>query len=185
MEASQEIKGDGNTQTITNNYNMGAMKSILVQILPELAALIVQEPSEGLNDTIVYDIEQKILYNNVVTHKKILRDYGQYGVAIRELYDVYDNQEPGFTGRVYGYLKVKYDRQVERLHSENRDKESVQVIKENSDLILRSISDDLVKELKASKDININIEELEYCAVAIVCQAFIECKVLEKPPSVN
>ena len=180
MPITQKAKGDGITQTV----NLGTMKSLLARILPNLTLLIAEE-SEVKSDTTPYDIQEKISYNNIVSHQDFLRDYGQYGYEIKSLCNVCDDQDPGYTSRVYNYFTVIYKREVEELCRINKSKSRLDIIKDNSDLILHNIIDKVNNTLIERASLEISLEELEPCIVAIVCQAFVECKILEKPPSVN
>lgn len=178
---SQSIKGDNNSQII-NNFanNIDNISSILANLMQPIAEM-VDSFDETTNDTSVYKIEDKISYNKLRTFKEIVEQYGQYGLKIDGLYEEYDNNKPGTKKAIFKYFQTKYFLKKEEYHSKEPDKEAILVVQENSDKIIREIYEAFLIDIKKTKNLNIIMEHIETCALAVTCHAFIQCKILEKP----
>ncbi|HHF7348579.1 TPA: ABC-three component system protein [Legionella feeleii] len=173
---------DGNDNVmIAFNENVSNISSILATVLPDIAR-ITNDDGFSVNDLKPYDISNKIEYNNVKAFKEILNEYGQYGNKIDGLYQEFDNNSPGFIKSISRYFKSKYLIVKAQFQIELPDLTIIEVIQKNSDKILRTILDEFINDLKSSKDLTINIEELQTCALCVICHALINCKILEKPP---
>lgn len=187
MNIRQEAQGSGNIQVAIENFNqnVGKLPSLIGKVLPRIAE-IVSNGNATSSDTNPYEIDSKIEYNNVTSFKEIIDNYGGYGVKIDELYDERNNFEPGFRKKVLSYFGNKYMLKKERLvHTAGSGSSPIDTIKKSADDIIRDIFDEFKSDLVKSKNLDISMEEVETCALVVVCHAFIECKILEKPPSDN
>ena len=179
----QNIVGDHNKQTIIKNYHnhVGNISTLLGEILPEISK-IVHNRKEKENDIIPYNIEEKVQYNNISSPlKEIIEDFGQYEQKINTIYDEHENHNPGFKTKILQYFKIKYIFKKDELLINYKDKNSMQVIQSNSNKITHEIFYEFLENLKNANNISISMEELQSCALTIVCHAFINCKILEKP----
>lgn len=180
---TQTAEGDGNTLVSAEEFHVHVsnISSIVAEALKDIAK-ISSSDDDGSNDTVAFGIDEKIEYNCVNTFREILDEYGQYGGQIDALYDEYDNNKPGFKKAVFKYFKNKYLLKKEKLRSADPKADPMSVIKANSDEILRDISEQFRADLKTANNLKLSIEELDTCVLAITCHAFIQCKILEKPP---
>ncbi|KTD65344.1 ABC-three component system protein [Legionella spiritensis] len=178
----QNVKGNDNFVVVNYDMHVSNISSILAEALPEIAKIVALQ-DDSVNDTKPYSVKDKIEYNNIKSFKEILQEYGQYGFKIDTLYEEYDNHTPGFIRSVFQYFRTKYLLKKEQLISLNENGEDPQlIIKRNSDNIIRDIFKQFVVEIKTVKNIEINMEALDTCALCVVCHALINCKILEKPP---
>ena len=181
MSIKQSIIGNNNSQTnIGTLIQVGKMSSLLEDILPKLAAMLGKDAIPLENDTVAFDITDKIAWNNLKLHQEFLDDYGEYGRQIDEMYDEYEASSPGFKKRIYNFFKNSYRMQVVEL-SKGVSKAKMEIIRDNADSIFKHVADNLSQNIRDSKDISIKIEEVATCSVALTCHAFINCKILEKP----
>ena len=180
---SQKINGDNNVQIAIENFsaNVTQISSILAEALPKVSDLLSKQGDDSQNDTLPYEIEDKIEHNHVQTFRSIIDEYGEYGIQIDTIYDEYDDNVPGFKKKVFRYFSTKYALKKEQLLSKNNGEDQLEVIRSNSDSILRETFNEFRDDLKNSDNLNISIEEIDACALAVVCHAFISCKILEKP----
>ena len=178
----QSIKGDSNTQSVINNYtnSVGNLSTILGTILPEISS-VVSGTLECKDDVTPYGIEDKINHNEILYFRDIIEDYAQYGIRIDLLYDEQDNQSPGFKTKTLDYFKNKYRIKKANLCAKNPQNDPVALMKKHSDLIMGEIHQEFINDLKKTDNIGVTMEELEGCAIAVICHAFICCKILEKP----
>ena len=187
MNIRQEAKGTGNIQVAIFNQHVGKLSSLIAKLLPRIAN-IVSDKKAAVSDTTPYDIGDKIEYNNVILLKEIIDKYGVYWLKIEELYNEHNNAMPGFRKKVMTYFSNKYMLVRARVCSLQPNGPPLVVVKKSADKIIETIVEEFKSDLMNSKDlniINISMEEVETCALAVVCHAFIECKILEKPPSDN
>jgi len=156
-DVTQTANGDGNTQIVIKEFhaNIANISSILAAAIPKVAVMVQNQP-DGENDTIAYEIEDKINYNKISSFKEILNEYAQYGTKIDEIYEEYDNQHPGFKKMVFKYFGTKYLLIKESLVSLSGGKLPLDVVTANADKIMRDVFEGLKSELKASKNLAIN-----------------------------
>lgn len=184
---SQSITGDGNTQIGIKELTLKVesqsdFSSLLATVVPTLVPL-VRATEEEPDDTEAYKIEEKIAYNRITTCKRLLATYGIYGPQIDKIYEVFDNTDPGFTKSILKYFHTKYLLKLQELHKKDSSKEPLEIAQANADDILISIYEKVRDEIKVAKNFRANVEDIEICALALTCHAFIECKILEKPPT--
>lgn len=186
MNMNQKAKGNNNTQVAIENFNSNVnnISSIIANVLPNVSSIVSSDETLE-NDTTAYQIDDKITHNNLRTFNEIIDEYGEYGQKIDDLYNEFDNSQPGFRKNVFKYFRTKYLLKKERLCSEAPDEETIEVIRKNSDKVIRDIFEEFKSEILKSNNLTINLEEVETCALAVTCHAFINCKILEKPASDN
>lgn len=179
---SQSIEGNNNTQ-----INIGEVKnqlsntsSIIATALPRIADL-VNTSEVDQNDTIPFEIEQKISHNNVTAFKEILDEYVLFGPKVDEIYNEFENDNPGFKNSISRYFKNKYQLVRNNLVTNAGGLSVLDVVKNNSDRILSDIIKELKADLQSANNLSLKIEEIDTCAVTVVCHAFTMCKILEKP----
>lgn len=178
----QQIKGNNNNQISIDefNFNVGNISSILATAIPKIATL-VSEIEDTAQDTIAFDLEEKIEYNNVRTFRPLLDEYGQFGPQIDGIYDEYDNHRPGFKRTVLRYFKNKYLLTLLQYHSKAPNVGKLEVVRENADNILADVYGEFKSELVNANNLSLQMEEVDTCALAVTCHAFFQCKILEKP----
>lgn len=179
----QSINGNNNSQTnIDTQIILGKLPSLLEKILPTLADIIGKDAISPENDTVTFDISEKISWNNLSIHKETLDEYGEYGNQIDALYNDYESGAPGFKKRIYNFFKLSYRKKLTYLCDHQSDSR-LEIARKNSDLIFQHVVDHLSQNIRDSQNLQIASEELDTCAVVLTCHAFINCKILEKPKS--
>lgn len=178
----QEIKGNNNTQVAIDefNVNVGNISSILATAINDIAEM-VSETEDATQDTVPFDLEEKIEYNNVRSFRPLLDEYGQFGPQIDDIYDEYDNGRPGFKRTVLRYFKTKYLLTLQHYHSQNPNASTIDVVRTHADKILNDVFAEFRDELAGAKNLSLQMEEIDTCALAVTCHAFFQCKILEKP----
>lgn len=179
---NQSANGDNNLQVVIKEFhaNVANISSILAAAMPKVAALVQNQPAAE-SDTVPYEIEEKISYNKINSYKEVLNEYAQYGTQIDAIYDEYDNSSPGFKSTALRYFATKYLLIKEELLSLNSGAPVLDVVTANADKIMRDVFEKFRNDLKSAKNLAINLEEIDTCALALTCHAFIQCKILEKP----
>lgn len=180
-KVSQTAEGDNNKLFNIEELNasLNNISSIVAKAAPRIAE-IVSSSSDSSNDTVAYEIGDKISHNNVQSFAEILDEYGRFGPPIDEIYDEYDNQDPGFKKKILAYFRSKYLVKKAGLKVPE-GKTLLEAVRANADSILLQIFEEFKTDLKNSNNLTLRLEEVESCALAVTCHAFIQCKILEKP----
>ncbi len=180
----QKIDGNNNTTLAVGNINFNNISSTLAGVMPKISE-IVRSEVEKPNDTKAYDIGEKITHNNIKAFKQIMDEYASFGTKIDELYNEYDNSNPGFKKSVLNYFRTKYLLRKTKLQMDNPNAELMDVIRANADTVIQDIYSEFKSALEKTNNLNIPMEDIETCSLAVTCHAFIECKILEKPVDDN
>ncbi|MCZ0933427.1 MAG: hypothetical protein OXJ52_09805 [Oligoflexia bacterium] len=153
--------------------------------MQKFIAKIVSNIEDVENDTNFYNIENKIQYNKLDTFVYLLNQYGTYGGQIDELYEEHDKLRPGVKKQIFKYFKTKYLLEKQKILSTTKNNDPLSVIRKESDNIMRSVFEVFKDDLKKSNNFKGDMEDIDSCLLAIICHAFINCKILEKPPNDN
>lgn len=188
-EIRQSISGSNNTQVAINalNVHLTKLQSLISRILPEISKIVLDTvPCSDQEDIKIYEIQEKIDWNNLRGFGPLIGEYGAFAEDIDALYESTDDTLPSFRERVFKYFQLKYNIERQRLISTaDVGVPPLNLIRRNADTIFLAVFEALKADLLRCENININIEELDACSLALVCHAFVECKILEKPRHVG
>ncbi|MEK4209272.1 MULTISPECIES: hypothetical protein [Paenibacillus] len=157
----------------------------LIEKLAELANVDDEdmERSYKLNpiDLMSYTIEEKIKYNDVIKYKELIREYSLYGSICEQAFNIIDNNNVGIKRKVLRSVSVLYRECKGGILLENRasTQPEMDIIRLNADRILDFVKRDL--ESRITRNDNLFVEEIDEALMRIICYAFVECKILEKP----
>jgi len=175
---------------LTDREKQNKLPSLIPQIVEALAELTVLPEQEidriykvKIEDLKSYDIPKKITHNNLILYKDVIKEYSQYGRICEEAFNIVDNSMIGAKGKILRDMRHLYRKFKGELIRANRDTclEEMDIVRQNADLIIDMIKDEL--EVRILEDCNSNIfkEDLEDGLIRILCYSFVECKILEKP----
>lgn len=182
---NQNINGSNNVQqNITIEPYVDRLPSILGSIIPGLVERTLEvAPAEG--STLPYGIQDKINFNNVLKYKRIIQEYHQYGSIVDFLYDGLEEQTSGVTKKIYGSLRNQYLQKFGEHYKiesvANPSVSDIEIARKYADTIMDSIVDNVVVEVSKDQSCKVSREEATIGATIVVCHAFINCKILEKP----
>lgn len=126
---------------------------------------------------IEYDIEQKILYNDVNDDwQELIEEYYSYDIIFSNALDV--SNTDGIMNKVVflNSLKQYYLRAKNELLDDTKNQDEIRL---RSTAILDHVVQEHMEYL--SKNNEADYEDI-YLIKIIICYGFIECKILEKPP---
>jgi len=137
--------------------------AIVVNLLSE-----IEINFDSSTDTLPFVIDNKISYNGLDYAKIIINDYYPYTTYLETVYNQFDQEGSNKSTSVIQSIRDTYA----EIKSEDKD-----------NLFYHIIS--VVKEkVVNSRNFNqIRIEELDICVRIIVVDAFIKCKIFDKPPT--
>ncbi len=198
MSIIQRIFGFWNNQTIHNN-NIIVDKKYLNHLLkfqnnPSDVNHIVLSLYNAITEDKILSgkrilppkIEEKISFNNVIVYKALIEtNFSENGFYLDSAYDALDYDTPGRKKIFLGYINTLYLSILGEHLKNNSTSDKLDVIRKNADnIIIEVINSLLVRIANNSKSIeHISSESVEYNVIAIVCHAFVDCKVLENPNS--
>lgn len=177
--------------TINQNPPQKTLPS-LIPILVEQLAKLTNLPDEEIEKTYKitldqikeYDISEKIEHNCIIKYKDIIEEYSQYRTICEEAFNIIDNNNLGCKNKILRSINLLYKSYKGELILKNKSSgaSEMDVIRENADNIIDNIRNEL--ETRISGDIignSILVEDIEVGLARIICYAFVECKILEKP----
>lgn len=191
--------GQPPNQAVSGNHNITALgdihitgdalnklPSLLAQIVPTLSQQVAKA-TEDASDFMTYEIEQKISHNKLNAFKHCIEEYGQYGSIVDSVYEDFDNQQPGGKSRILNHLRAKYNRiKSEIIQLEQKilpNITALEAVQKNADEILNRATTEIREEIITAQKASVVMEDLDLTSMVIVCHGFINCKILEKPPT--
>ena len=196
MKIIQRIFGFLNNQTIVNNsivvddkYLKHLLKfqnnpSDVNQIVLTLYESITSNPSGSEKRNLPPEIEEKIKFNNVIIYKPLIEtNYSENGFYLDSAYEALDYDIPGRKKIFLAYINSLYLTILGEHIKKNPGADKFEVIRNNADNIIVEVINTTLLRIANNMVLleNISTESIEYNVIAIVCHAFVDCKVLENP----
>jgi len=132
---------------------------------------IIAEPTNAPNTV------DKILYNNVVLFKPAIEEYAVYQGKLNRLYEEIEKQ--GSTKKEFVLQNIK------AIYLKEKGKyKDIDEIRENADLIIQNIENELWKIIENSSNpiADLPIEAITISLLIVMVDAFMRCNILEEPP---
>lgn len=149
--------------------------SVLSDIINQIGSKLLNEEFEDLEKK-APDTEEKILYNNVVTFKPIIKEYSVYQGKINGIYDEIEKQGSSKKSFLLQNIKTLYLKEKGKYAD-------IEKIRENADLIFENIENEIWKILESSLNLSpfLPIESIKIGILIVMVDAFMRCKILEEP----
>ena len=169
-------------------------QSLIPVLIEELAKFndLTEEELEkdyrvNIDDLKEYNIPEKITYNCVIKYKEIIDEYSQYGAICNEALNILDNNKIGTKTRVLKSINLSYQTSKGEYLLRHRDEnlEEMDRIRECADNIIDDVKNTLLERVYNDTTRLIDEEDIEIGLIRIICYAFVECKILEKPKEVS
>ncbi len=196
MNIIQKIFGFLNNQTIVNNKIVVDEKylrhlltfqnnpSDVNQIVLTLYNAISEDNANFDKRNLPPEIEEKISFNNVISYKALIEtNFSENGFYLDSAYEALDSDTPGRKKLFLGFINQLYLSILGEHIKKNSQLDKLTVIRANADTILVEVINSLLIRISNNvKSIeHISSENIENIVIAIVCHAFVDCKVLENP----
>ena len=124
----------------------------------------IQDSPDSINS---YEIDRKIIFNNLDTVKAIIDDYKIHYSRVDKIYSEFDLSGVNKSSSVLGVIKKEYIKAKSTIHDDDLFFHVLEKIKET---IIQSENFFKIKD-----------EELELCINILVVDAFIRCKIFKNP----
>lgn len=141
--------------------------SNLAQLINILAQENLNEADSNL-DVVPFEIKDKIEYNQLDTIKDLIKEYYTFGHKLEQIYTEYDREGNNKSFSVLQEIRRQY------FLLKNSSSSAVEIFFKIQDNITNII-------LNSKNYLPIAYEELKICVDIIVVDAFIRCKIFEKP----
>lgn len=196
MKIIQRIFGFLNSQTVNNN-NIVVDEKYLAKLLtfqnnPSDVNQIVLALYNASNNTTTEndrrvlppEIEEKLKFNNVVRYRPLIEsNFSENAFYLDAAYEALDYDTPGRKKQFLRFLNSVYLSVLGEYLEKNAKIDKLQTIRDNADNIIVSVINTILMRIVNNNDAieHISVESIEYNVIAIVCHAFVDCKVLENP----
>lgn len=181
-ENSGIISNNNNGTIVVNQYTITKKMSILSNVIKNLvekANIIDLNPLVKL-DLKPFDIEKKIEYNVVIKNKFKFNKYKIYYLICDQILNAIDDQLAQSKNKLMNFINDSYEDILGEIALENSNKNKLEIIQNRADLIIDTIK---LKLINILGDNEMFYEDKEFGVNIILCYAFMECKILEKPIS--
>lgn len=185
-ENNVTISNSQNTGTIIgvqNNYNFSQKKipTILSKIIKGISDISSEMDDIDTNDYTPYFPEEKIEYNNVVRYKTIICEYSKFYDICDKTLNILDNNEVGTRKKILREIHLEYELVLASL-MDTSSKSRIDIVRENADNIIEEMIEILSNKINDTNNTeNLSQEDIKIGIVVIICFAFIDCKILDKP----
>ncbi len=161
-----------------NKCRIGKLLNNPTLLNQAINAISTIELEEGFNNTSPnpFDIEKKIEYNSIKEYRYIIEEYSKYYGKLNVLYGELEKQG--------SFKKEKLLRIIQNLYLKTKGKfvngqtNELEIVQNNADKIINDIENELLELIDKQQSNNDDI----YIALPIILtDAFMRCKILEKP----
>ena len=149
--------------------------SVLSILINQIGSSLLEDEFENIGKK-APSTEEKILYNNVITYKPIIEEYSMYQGKLNSIYEEIEKQGSSKKSFLLQNIKSLYLREKGKYNN-------IEDIRENADLIIENIENEIWKVLESSSNISpsLPIESISMGILIIMVDAFMRCKILEEP----
>ncbi|HGY1113608.1 ABC-three component system protein [Providencia rettgeri] len=155
-------------------------KSMLMSAIDAIANVDFDDSDSTyeLGTTTIFNIEKKILHNNIVKNKHLINAYKVHYTKLAVLY--------GELEKAGSFKMTKLLRNINHIYMKVASKysnstcEHIDIIRLHADDIISDIEDELIHACQNNGDID--DDDLTYGISVIMVDAFMRCKILEEPP---
>jgi hypothetical protein len=129
------------------------------------------DKSESVAEINSFEIDRKIIHNNLDGAKAIIEDYRVHYGKVDKIYAEFDSQGSNKSSTVLGTIRQEYAKAKSNLTDDQLFFEVISKVQE--------------KVLNSSNYSAIPFDELELCVNILVVDAFIRCRIFENPSNYN
>lgn len=192
IELADKIENQGTNKGVIANviygdiYNSNDMRKPTTALIPVIQAIssidFDKEIKNEITNLVPYKYEDKITYNDVVKYREIIMDYAMYYDECENIMTIIDNKSIGRKGKILKWIHSKYLTEKGNFVKDNKNINEIDVIRQNSDIILDNIITSLKEHiLNHLDDYTIDEIDIELGITCFVCYCFMKCTILEKP----
>jgi hypothetical protein len=149
--------------------------SMLKNTVNAIAAIDIDE-YENENDLTAFNITEKLNYNNIIKNAPLIQEYKVYHHKINSLYDELEAQGSLKKNKILALIRNYYIKAKGAYSSSSEI--SIETVRLHADEIIDDVLKSLCSELYGSDEF---VDDIIIGVDLIVVDAFMRCKILEKP----
>lgn len=146
-------------------YKIDTNLAKVVEILSKVDLRLI----EGTKKNNVFEIEEKIEFNNLKEVKLIIEDYAIYSAKLNNIYEEFDKAGINASLSILAEIRNKYIK-CKKIYKNSSFDIFEGIFLEVKQFVINSKNYQKIKE-----------EELNYCIYIIIVDAFLKCKIFENP----
>jgi hypothetical protein len=176
LKDMKRVHEENMAEMLENKASISSYPSVLGIIINNIgSSLIIDEENNGVK--IAPDTEDKILYNNIKRHRAIIEEYSVYQGKLNAIYEEIEKQGSHKKAILLQNIRTLY------LAEKGIYGSSIDEIRQNADLIIDNINNEIWKILETSNNLdnNLPIEIINIGIKIVMVDAFMRCKILEEP----
>jgi hypothetical protein len=162
------------------NRQISRQPSMLSKAINAIADLDIESVEKSLEDNKVYDIKRKITHNALRSNAHLIHTYKIYHRRINAIYDELEQAGSIKKIRLLNNINSLYLTISGKYILDSPD--HLDIIRANSDIIFNDVYDELCNLAEKSTHWK---EDIVFSVRLIMVDAFMRCKILEKPESVE
>jgi hypothetical protein len=161
------------------NNSLRKNSTLLSQAINVLANIEMDNKPADNIEINTFNISEKINYNCIKENRYLIEEYKVYYGKIDSLYDELEKSGSFKKEKLLSIIRIIYLK-IKGKYTANKDSE-IGAIRENSDKIIDDIQTYLFEEIEKTK---LDVHDDAFIAIPIIMvDAFMRCKILEKPIS--
>ncbi len=150
---------------------------LLNQAINAIANLDFEETGLDEDEIKSFNIHKKIKHNSLKINRSLIEEYSSYYGKINLLYGELENQGSFKKEKLLRNIKLLYIKIKGEYVKDKNNK--LEIIQNNSDKIFKDIEDKLIEIIDSELS---NNEDIMFALPIILVDAFMRCKILERPP---
>ena len=123
----------------------------------------------------------KVTHNNLVKYRRIIELYRVYAGKLSVVYGEFDRAGKSTTQYTLININTHYERIKGEYVAATPLNDELEVVRAHADEIFDKVQQTLLREVKSSYNLTEPLETVNVCLTAIMVDAFMRCKILERP----
>ena len=154
--------------------------SLLADVVKRIGKINLQTYAEEAATGPAFDIEAKITHNHVILYRPFLKEHAVYAGKLQSLYIEFEQTGGGRVETLLLNIASLYSLQKGKLLGADT---SLVNIQQNADALIEAVKNDLhdLMESSPNNDWTIPYEEVEFALSIVLVDAFMRCRILERP----
>lgn len=177
----QNHSGIGHNYSDCNFQELQKYPTIIADVVNELGATIINNVEEKGGSTTPFNIEEKIKFNEVVSHKEVFEEHRVFYGRLNPIYKALDEEGSNKKDCLLRNIRTLYLQSKGKHIAANKGMSPDSVVKANSDRIILDVYNALLEHIEKSNNIKQPLEVIKTGLWVVVVDAFMRCKILEEP----
>jgi hypothetical protein len=178
VEVLKKMREDHEKKVQTSTNPIQSRPTVLADLIKYIASSDIEYSAEKSLPS--FDIDEKITYNKVIRYRHIIEEYAVYQAELQVIYTEFEEAGDSKVASVYNCIKKFYLVAKGKILNGDSSLENIQY---NADDLMDDVKKQLIEFINTSpnNDLNICQEDFDLSLTKIMVDAFMMCKILERP----